>query len=443
MFHYHSIEDIRREAEKEKISIPFSEHTHILHDPVCVDGIHFPNRLVIQPMEGCDGTADGRPDELTLRRYERFAKSGAGLIWEEATAIVPEGRANPRQLWIHAGNIDDFRRMNELIRNEAMKKFGWAPKIIMQATHSGRYSKPEGTPAPLIAYHNPIFEKNSPISDNCIVSDDYLQRLIERYASAAQQAEQAEFDGIDVKCCHRYLGSELLSAYERPGRFGGSFENRTRYLTESIRAVKASVKNSFLVTSRLNIYDGFPYPNGFGVSVNGGILPDLSEPQKLIGILHEQLGVQLLNITIGNPYFNPHVNRPSDFQPYELPENPLVGVARMLDCIHTIQTAYPELTIIGSGSTYLRQFAPQMVSGAIEQGYYKMAGFGRMAFAYPEFADDILSGRGLDPSKCCITCGKCTQLMRYACTSGCVIRDPIYTKLYKDVVLREGGALRI
>lgn len=443
MFHYHSIDDIRREAEQENVTIPFSEDTRILRDPVKAGNACFPNRLVIQPMEGCDGTADGRPDELTLRRYDRFAKSGAGLIWEEATAIVPEGRANPRQLWIHRENIDDFRRMNEHIREESMKKFGWAPKIIMQATHSGRYSKPEGSAAPLIAYHNPIFEKNAPISDDCIVSDDYLLRLTERYASAAQGAEQAEFDGIDVKSCHRYLGSELLSAYERPGRFGGSFENRTRYLRESIAGVKAAVKSSFIVTSRLNIYDGFPYPNGFGVCPDGGVTPDLSEPEKLIGILHNQLGVQLLNITIGNPYFNPHVNRPSDIQPYPLPENPLAGVARMLDCIHAMQNAYPELTIIGSGPTYLRQFAPQMVSGAIEQGYYKMAGFGRMAFAYPEFADDILSGRGLTPSRCCITCGKCTQLMRYASTAGCVVRDPVYTKLYKDIVVREGGTMRV
>lgn len=434
MFHYKSIDEIRAEAEKEQVVLPFSENTAILKDPVTVDGLTFPNRIAIQPMEGCDGTADGKPDELTLRRYDRFAESGAGLVWEEATAVFEEGRANPRQLWINKDNIDAFKAMNERIREISMKKFGYAPKIIMQATHSGRYSKPHGTPAPLIAYNNPIFEKDNPISADRIVTDDYIKRIIERYGEAAHEAELAGFDGVDVKSCHRYLGSELLSAYNRPGEFGGSFENRTRYLRESIANAKANVSSGFLVTSRLNIYDGFPYPNGFGVNEKDGLTPDMTEPKKLIGILHKELGINLFDITIGNPYFNPHVNRPADIQPYELPESPLVGVARILDCTKQIQDAYPNLTLIGSGVTYMRQFAPQMVSGAIEQGYYKMAGFGRMAFAYPTFAEDILSGKGLDPKQCCIACGKCTQLMRFASTAGCVVRDKVYTKLYQDVV---------
>ena len=437
MFRYKSVDEILVDAKKKQIYLPFSDSTAILKDSVHVDGITIPNRIAIQPMEGCDGTPDGKPDALTLRRYERFATSGAGLIWEEATAVCEEGRANPRQLWINKNNIDAFRAMNEHIRETSMKKFGYAPKIIMQATHSGRYSKPAGVPAPLIAYNNPVFEKDSPLSSDCIVSDDYLKRLIERYGEAAHEAELAGFDGVDIKSCHRYLGSELLSAYTRPGEFGGSFENRTRYLRESIASAKAATGKGFLITSRLNIYDGFPYPYGFGVNETDGLTPDLSESVKLIGILHKDLGINLLDITIGNPYVNPHVNRPADSQPYELPENPLIGVARILDCTKQIQDAYPELTLIGSGMSYMRQFAPAMVSGAIEQGYYKMAGFGRMSFAYPTFAEDILSGRGLDPKQCCISCSKCTQLMRFGSTAGCVIRDRLYTDLYQEIVKKQ------
>ena len=433
MFHYKSIDELRAAAEKEQIALPFSENAAVLGTPLAIDGHVIPNRIAIQPMEGCDGTADGKPDALTLRRYDRFAESGAGLIWEEATAVWEEGRANPRQLWINKDNIDAYRAMNDRIRELSMKKFGYAPLIIMQATHSGRYSKPHGTPAPLIAYNNPIFEKDSPIPADRIVSDDYLKRLIERYGEAAHEAELAGFDGVDVKACHRYLGCELLSAYNRPGAFGGSFENRTRFLRESIANAKASTGSGFIVTSRLNIYDGFPYPYGFGVNETDGVAPDMTEPKKLVGILHKELGLNLLDITIGNPYFNPHVNRPADIQPYELPEDPLVGVARILACTREIQQAYPDLALIGSGVSYMRQFAPQMVSGAIEQGYYTIAGFGRMAFAYPDFAADILSGRGLDPKKCCIACGKCTQLMRYGSTAGCVVRDKVYTTLYQQV----------
>ena len=434
MFHYKNIGEIQKEAKNEGIYLPFGEDTAPLKTGVRLEGREIPNRIAIQPMEGCDGAADGKPDELTLRRYDKFAKSGAGLIWEEATAVWEEGRANPRQLWIKEENLDAFRAMNDRIREISMKENGFAPLIIMQATHSGRYSKPHGVPEPLIAYNSPIFEKDGPIPEERIVSDDYLKRLIKRMGEAAYLAQKAGFDGVDIKSCHRYLGSELLSAYTRPGIFGGSFENRTRFLRESVMAAKARVSGGFLVTSRLNIYDGFPYPYGFGVNEKDGLTPDLTEPKELVRILHQELGVDLLDITIGNPYVNPHVNRPADFQPYDLPESPLVGVARMLDCTRSIQEAYPDLTVIGSGLSYLRQFAPRMAAGAVREGYFQIAGFGRMAFAYPDLAKEILSGEELDPKKCCIACGKCSQLMRFGSKAGCVVRDPVYTKLYQEAV---------
>ena len=434
MFHYQNIGEIQEEAKKEGVYLPFSMDTAPLKGSIRLEGKELPNRIAIQPMEGCDGTADGKPDELTLRRYDKFAKSGAGLIWEEATAVWEEGRANPRQLWIKEENLDAFRAMNHRIREISMRENGYVPLILMQATHSGRYSKPHGVPEPLIACNNPIFEKGGPISQERIVSDDYLKRLIERMGEAAYLAQKAGFDGVDVKSCHRYLGSELLSAFTRPGLFGGSFENRTRFLRESVMAARARVSGDFLVTSRLNVYDGFPYPYGFGVNEKDGLTPDMTEPKKLVGILHKELGVNLLDITIGNPYVNPHVNRPADFQLYDLPESPLAGVARMLSCTKSIQEAYPDLTIIGSGLSYLRQFAPQMAAGAVREGYFQIAGFGRMAFAYPDFAKDILSGKDLDSRKCCIACGKCSQLMRFGSKAGCVVRDSVYTKLYQEAV---------
>ena len=178
-------------------------------------------------MEGCDGTADGRPGELTLRRYDRFARSGAGLIWAEATAITPEGRANPRQLWLTEENLNDYQRFVTDIKETCMRENGFEPIVLLQATHSGRYSKPEGTPAPLIAYNNPIFEGDSPIASDRILSDDYLYGLIDKFGTTAALAERAGFDGVDIKCCHRYLNSELLSAYNRPGDIGGTLDRKS------------------------------------------------------------------------------------------------------------------------------------------------------------------------------------------------------------------------
>lgn len=425
---------------KDKISklglknIPLSENVDILKEKIMVGDFEVNNRLAIQPMEGCDANPDGTPHELTIRRYERFAEGGAGLIWAEAVAVMKEGRANPRQLYICDENIDSFKKMVEDTKNITMKKFGFEPMIIMQATHSGRYSKPNGFPEPLIAYNNPIFEKDNPISKDRILSDDYLKRLEEQYGVAAIQAQKAGFDGIDIKCCHRYLLCELLSAYEREGEFGGSLENRSRLLINGVKNAKTATDNKFLVTTRMNIYDGFPYPYGFGVKEGNGVEIDLTEPKKVIEILHKELNVPIIDITIGNPYFNPNVNRPANTKLNLEIENPYIGVDRMYYCIGEIQKAFPELIVVGSGVSYLNENAVNLAAGAIENGYCKIQGFGRMAFAYPDFAKDIVETGELNKSKCCLACGKCTELMRAGSVTGCVIRDDIYKELYKEVI---------
>ena len=411
--------------------LPCSEDVSVLNQAVTVGSKTVPNRLACQAMEGCDGTATGEPDELTIRRYDRFAKGGAGLIWFEATAVMEEGRANPRQLYIHDNNVDAYKKIVEDIKETAMKTNGIEPVVIMQATHSGRYSKPHGTPAPMIAYNNPIFEGENPISQDRIVTDSYIDSVKEALIHGAQLAEKAGFDGVDMKCCHRYLNSELLSAYNRPGRYGGSLENRTRLLRESVSGSMEVTGKDFLVTSRMNVYDGFPRPYGFGVGEEG-IEFDPTEPIWLLKQLAES-GVKMLNITMGNPYFNPHVNRPFAMGKYSPEEHPLQGVARMLNGTAALKKAVPELKILCSALSYLGVAAPNVAAALVEAGGIDFAGFGRMIFAYPDFAKDILNKGGLDKSKICICCSKCTDVMRAGSTPGCVIRDrEVYQPLYEQ-----------
>lgn len=432
-FHYNTIDEVKEAAARLDISIPLQSDLSCLSQKLNAGGHMVANRLAIQPMEGCDGTPGGAPDELTLRRYRRFAESGAGLIWGEATAILPEARANPRQLMITSKNLDAFKNMVNDIKERCQAVNGFEPVVIVQLTHSGRYSKPNGTPAPLIAYHCPPYETNGALPEDCILSDDELDRLPQAYAQAALLAEQAGFDGVDVKACHRYLLCELLSAYTRPGRYGGSFENRTRLLLDAVDAVQAALRKDTLVTSRLNIYDGAVYPYGFGMKQDGSLTPDLTEPLKLVEKLHRDRDIPLLDLTIGNPYVNPHVNRPFDQGPYDPPEDPLIGVARMADCIATVAGAFPDLAVIASGMSYLRQLSPCFAAGMVAQKGVAMAGFGREAFAYPSFAGDILKTGQMDTKKCCIACGKCTELMRMGQRAGCVVRDSaIYAPFYRE-----------
>lgn len=430
---YTKLADFLQQNTALQLALPYTEDTSALSKSLRVGGKEIPNRLACQAMEGCDGTADGAPDVLTKRRYDRFAKGGAGLIWFEATAVMEEGRANPRQLWIRRENLDDFKRQVEQIKQTALQTSGYEPLVIMQATHSGRYSRPKGVPAPMIAYNNPIFEKDQPLPSSCIVSDAYLDRVGEALVEGAALAQQAGFDGVDIKCCHRYINSELLSAYQREGRYGGSLENRTRLLRESVSGAIERCGGDFLVSSRLNVYDGFQYPYGFGVKDDGSLEFDPTEPIWLLQEL-SKAGVEILNITMGNPYFNPHVNRPFAMGGYEAPEHPLTGVARMLHGTAALKKAVPEMKLICSAVSYLGAAAPYVTAAFIEQGGFDVAGFGRTIFAYPDFAADILSKGCMDKNKLCICCSKCTQIMRAGGTPGCVIRDgEVYAPLYQQL----------
>ncbi len=430
-------EHLEKLCKQTNTFLPCADSMAVFAKPLRIGGKTAANRICYQAMEGCDGTADGSPDVLTLRRYERFAKGGPGIIWFEATAVLPEARANPRQLYITKENVCAFSQAVEMIRSVCMRENGYEPLIFCQLTHSGRYSKPQGVPAPLIAYNNPLFEKDKPLSAECVVTDEYLDSVSDALAQGAYLARQAGFDGCDIKCCHRYLNSELLSAFNREGRYGGSFENRTRLLRESVQKAMSLCGEDFIVSTRLNIYDGFVYPYGFGVSDDGTLTPDYTEPVRLVKEL-VGMGMPLLNITMGNPYVNPHVNRPFAQGLYDPPEEPLFGVQRMLEGTAIIKQAVGEIPVICSGLSFLGAAAPACAAAYIEKGAFNFAGFGRETLAYPNIAKDIV-GNCVENNKLCICCGKCSELMRAGGTPGCIVRDArVYAPMYKEKVTEAG-----
>ena len=254
-FHYTSLAELQDAIAAFGLDIPVSESLDILATPAPFGKLQVPNRLIIHPMEGCDGEADGRPGPLTIRRYERFAASGAGLLWVEACAVVPEGRANPRQLWITRENLDSYKSLVERIHRIALETTGTRPVLLLQITHSGRYSKPQGASAPLIAHHSIIDGASHVTPETPLLTDDYLDRLQDAYVKAAMLAQEAGFDGVDIKACHRYLVSELLASFTREGsRYGGSFANRTRLLVEVAEKIRAAAPG-MEISSRMNVFD--------------------------------------------------------------------------------------------------------------------------------------------------------------------------------------------
>ena len=382
------------------------------------------NRVVLQPMEGCDCNTDGSPSELTREKYIRAARSGAGLIWFEANAVCPEGRTNPRQMMLTEDNLPSFKNLLQEMREIAKKECGISPIFILQLTHSGRQSI-----VPMIAYRHPIYEERRPVTDENIVTDEYLDTLSEKYAESARLAVEAGFDGVDVKSCHGYLFQELLSAFTRAGRYGGSFENRIKLYLDCVRVVKKAIPDHILLTTRLSVSDMVPKPYGFGTTEENAL--DLTEPDMLIERLVSE-GIQILNVTVGNPYYNPHVNRPYRKGGYETPEAAQTGLERFETIEGHIKEKFPMLTVVGSGLSYYRDDLMEQSERQLRDGICDMVGYGRMWLAYPMFYRDYMKG-AFDPKKCCLACSKCTELMRAGKVSGCAVFNEYYRELYKTI----------
>lgn len=415
---------VRFEADRERVK-------QILARKVGVGRYTLGNALAIHPMEGCDGTLYGAPDSLTWRRYRRFAAGGAKLIWFEATAISQEGRANPRQLWIHKDTRDEFARLLAEIRNVHRQTYGNADDLLipLQLTHSGRYSYSK----PVIAVHNPAVDQKTGVPvDLPVISDDELERLEDTYVVAAGLALQAGFDALDIKVTHGYLLSELIGAKTRAGRYGGSLENRTRFMRNVIGKIRAAYGRRLLLCMRLGCYEGVPYERdpvtgkgrplpfplpyrwGFGVDENNPLQENLTEVKQAIEWFREW-GIELLNISMGSPYFNPHVGRPfekPDEGNYEQPEHPLLGVDRHFRIAGKLQQAFPDLPMVGTGYSWLQKYAIYAGAWNIETGAIRIMGIGRGALAYPDFARDALEKGELDESRVCKTLTYCTFLMR-------------------------------
>lgn len=431
-FRYKSKYDLINMAKESGFDLPFSDDITPLLQPFRHPDFFVSNRFVVQPMEGYDSENDGSPSGLSRRRYLRYASGGSGIIWFEAVSVVREGRSNPHQLWIHKNNSDNYSRLTEEVRNISQKA-GIDPFLVIQLTHSGRYSKPDGVAKPLIAAFNPLLDKTEPH----ILTDDELKRIADRFVEASKLAYKAGFNAVDLKACHGYLIIELLSARKRKGSiYGGEdISGRFRFLLEIVDRIHDEVPG-IMVTTRLNISD--LYIGGFGVNEKGE--SDFSEPLLLVEQLKSR-GIRLINISMGSPYFNPHVTRPYDnpLPGERLPdENPLEGVMRMINGTSLFQKKFPETAIVGSAYSFLRHYSPNVGAAVINNGDAAFIGFGRNSFAYPSMPVDLMNSGKADPQKTCITCSGCTRLIRNLRPGGCVIHDrEIYGSELKKLTANE------
>jgi NADPH2 dehydrogenase len=423
------------------LDLPVDDAVHadgVLSEPLRIaDGsageLSVPNRFAVLPMEGWDGTADGRPTDLVRRRWQRFGESGAGLVWGEATAVVLEGRANPNQLVIDASTVAELAALRRSLAADQLAG--------LQLTHSGRWSRPDGTPRPRTATTHPVLDERLGIGPDAMLTDAELDALGERFVRAAVLTGEAGFDFVDVKCCHGYLLHELLSGRDRPGPYGGSLEGRTRFVRRVIAGIRSEAPE-LAVAVRLSAFDLVPFrpgADGAGEPEDGplpqpfggdelGLGIDLAETHELLDLLAAE-GVGLVCTTAGSPYYNPHVQRPAYFPPsdgYEPPEDPLVGVARQVTVTAELARAHPDLTLVGSGYSYLQDWLPHVGQAVVASGGAAMIGLGRMVLSYPTLPADVLAGRPLERRLVCRTFSDCTTAPRSGLVSGCYPLDPFY-----------------
>jgi 2,4-dienoyl-CoA reductase-like NADH-dependent reductase (Old Yellow Enzyme family) len=449
---FRSAEALRAHLSAIGVELPFDDVLEAPQDsplaqPLEVAGRRLGNRLAILPMEGWDGTRDGRPSDLVRRRWQRFGASGAKLVWGgEAVAVRPDARANPHQLVSSEASSEGLAELRLGLVGEHERCHGTSDDLLvgLQLTHSGRWSRPAGEPAPRVAYRNPVLDARAGVtSDAALLSDGELDELVGDFAAAARRAQQAGFGFVDVKHCHGYLAHELLSARERPGRYGGDFTGRTRFLRKVVTAIHGAAP-SLPIGVRLSVFDFRPFRPGAGnrgepVPWEGpwrcafgadedGLEVELAEPSRLLTLLQE-LGVELVCTTAGSPYLTPHIQRPAYFPPsdgYGPPEDPLVGVARQIAATAELKRRHPGLVLVGSGYSYLQEWLPHVAQRVVRSRGADAIGLGRLALCYPELPADLLSGRRLAAQRWCRTFSDCTTAPRHGLVSGCYPIDGFY-----------------
>ena len=443
--------------------------------PLARGGIKIGNRIAVNPMEGWDGARDGNPTENTLRRWRRFGQSGAKLIWGgEAVAVSHSARANPNQLVIADHTRAGLARLRAGLIDEHKRATGSENGLLigLQLTHSGRYCRPNAhdRPEPRILYRHPILDRKLNLPpDYPLLTDAEIASIIEEFHRAARIARELGFDFVDIKHCHGYLGHEFLSAHTREGKYGGSFENRTRFLREVVEGIRA-VAPKLKVGVRVSAFDtvpfqpdparsvngklgpGIPEPHanlipyrwGFGVNAQDPTQPDLAEPIQFLSLL-EKLDISLVNVTAGSPYYNPHIQRPALYPPsdgYLPPEDPLIGVARQMQATRELKQRFPNLIFVGTAYSYLQDFLPHVAQAALREGWVDVVGLGRMVLTYPEILLDASEGRALQHKRVCRTFSDCTTAPRKGLPSGCYPLDSYYKNSAAAVQLTAAKAKR-
>ena len=390
-----------------------------LGQPLQMGKLILANRFAIHPMEGCNAyrnkanRIDGSPSAETLRSWALYGLSGAAMVaGGEAMAITEDARANPRQTLITPSNAQGIADLVSICRFASEQKYGadCEQKLFAQLTHSGRNCRPDDDiKKPKVMFHHPIYD---PANEAYQLTDTELDEVVELYVRAAKIAQQAGFDGVDVKACHGYLLHESLSAFTRKdSKYGGeALEQRANLILTIIDRIKEECPGLEIMV-RLSAYDSlprslvnletgeataeaqkhFPYRYAFGVNPENPLEVDLTEPIALCQMLKEH-GVSCVSVTAGNPYQTSFFQRgsPADMFKQPEPHNPLLNVHCMAEVARKLKVTNPELVVIGGTLSAMETYYGNLAQSLVREGWFDMAGYGRRVLSDPLMPDRLM-----------------------------------------------------
>ncbi len=232
--------------------------TH-LFDPISLRGLTFANRVWVSPM--CQYSAnDGVIGDWHMAHLGAFATGGAGLIVAEATGVVPEGRISIGCPGLYNDTqLQAWKRITDFVHTQGVK-------IGVQLAHAGRKA---GTTRPGSDHHMATPEEGgwqavapSPIAfpgypEPRELSIDDIKALVKSFGTAARRAVEAGFDLVEIHAAHGYLIHEFYSPLSnmRSDEYGGSFENRTRFLKEVVSEVRSAIPEAMPLFVRISASD--------------------------------------------------------------------------------------------------------------------------------------------------------------------------------------------
>lgn len=388
------------------------------------------NRFFAQPMECVDSDAEGNPTELTYHRYENLYKGQFGLVDLEAITVTNESRARKTQLEIMARNakpLEKFIRRLKEVNPDAL--------IVFQLTHSGEISESEFSRKVCV---KPVYGLGGDL-----LSEEEVDYIMDQFAEASKICQAVGADGVDMKLCHGYLGSQIIRPFnDRDWKYGGSWERRSAFAYDLMEKIQKAVDfdRNFLIGSKMSMWEAFP--GGFGSAGPDSPLMDMREPIDLIKGL-EQMGASYFVESLGNVHSSMEFMEAGKDDPY-------LSYLHMYFADLMKKALKPETVVIGSHFSSFRGKKNKLLSiepekssmfamGArcIDDGMMDMIGLGRQSFADPLTPLKLMEGRE-DEIKYCTQCMNCEELMIRQQPVGCVAYNKPYTERLVEIRKKMG-----